>query len=258
MNYELDRSLTVRADGNAIAFRHACLSGRDALGLYPMPFMLRLWNLSESDYHLLRASRQISVLHGDSVLASGSISDVYLHTVPEGTLTEIVFAAGLELWEAPVSLSVEAGVTVSETVRRILSASGAGIPLLSFPSEDFVSSRPQSFYGRAAECVTTALSAASARAVLSPSGLMVIRPGGLPVSMVLTEKDLTDAPSFAGGAIHGVPPVMILSVSAAGWRPGETVRVEYKDIAAAGIITDRGVDTDTAGVWKSGMVIEII
>ena len=89
MNYELDRSLTVSADGESVSFRHACLSGRDALGLYPMPFLLRLWNLSESDYHLLRASRKLSVLHGDSVLASGSVSDVYLHTVPEGTLTEI-------------------------------------------------------------------------------------------------------------------------------------------------------------------------
>ena len=51
---------------------------------------------------------------------------------------------------------------------------------------------------------------------------------------------------------------MILSVSAAGWRPGQTVRVKYKDIAAAGIITDRGVDADTAGVWKSEMVAEIV
>ena len=42
MNYELDRSLTVRADDAPVSFRHACLSGRDALGLYPMPFLLRL------------------------------------------------------------------------------------------------------------------------------------------------------------------------------------------------------------------------
>ena len=254
-----DRTLDVLIDGVPVAVScRKSLTGEDSLSLFPALFELRLWNLPEADYLALGRAQEISVSHDGACLASGKISDVFRQGTAEGVVTTVAFSLGLDLWEAFVSLTVPAGTALSDTVRRILSASGAGIPLLSFPSEDFVSSRPQSFYGRAAECVTTALSAASARAVLSPSGLMVIPPGGLPVSMVLTEKDLTDAPSFAGGAIHGVPPVMILSVSAAGWRPGETVRVEYKDIAAAGIITDRGVDTDTAGVWKSGMVIEII
>ena len=42
------------------------------------------------------------------------------------------------------------------------------------------------------------------------------------------------------------------------WRPGVTIRVETQNIAAAGVITDRGVDADTAGVWKSEMVAEIV
>ncbi len=134
MNYELSRALSVYADGKALTgFCHACLTGRDALGLYPMPFTLQLWNLADSDYHALCASKNLSVRHEDSVLASGRVSDVYLQIVPEGKITEVVFAAGLGLWETPVSLSVEAGVSVSETVRRILEVSGTWIPLLSFP-----------------------------------------------------------------------------------------------------------------------------
>ena len=125
MNYELSRALSVFADGKAlVGFRRVYLSGRDALGLYPMPFTLRLWNLADSDYHALRAAKHLSVRHEDSVLASGRVSDVYLRIVPDGKITEVDFAAGLGLWETPVSLSVEAGVSVSDTVRRILSAIG--------------------------------------------------------------------------------------------------------------------------------------
>ena len=99
MNDELSRALSVYADGKELTgFRHAYLSGRDALGLYPMPFTLRLWNLADSDYHMLRAAAGISVMHGQSVLAAGRVSDVYLRLVPEGKITEVVFAAGLGLW----------------------------------------------------------------------------------------------------------------------------------------------------------------
>ena len=62
MNEELSRALSVYADGKALTgFRHVHLIGRDALGLYPMPFTLRLWNLADSDYHALCASKNLSV-----------------------------------------------------------------------------------------------------------------------------------------------------------------------------------------------------
>jgi hypothetical protein len=57
-----------------------------------------------------------------------------------------------------VSVDVESGASVSETVRRLLEASGTGLQLLSFPGEDPVSTRGQAFFGRAAECIIEALS----------------------------------------------------------------------------------------------------
>ena len=148
---DIVRSLSITVDGQPITgFNHARLTGVDSIGLEPMPFILQLWNLSDSDYYQLSAAKKISVRHDDSVLAAGDISDVFKRSVPEGMVTEVVFSAGLSLWEAPVSLSVEAGVSVSETVRRILSASGAGITLLSFPGEDPLRTRGQAFFGRAA------------------------------------------------------------------------------------------------------------
>ena len=58
---DLDRSLRVYADDMLLSgFRRARLTGHDALGLYPMPFVLRLWNLAEADYLLLCSAKMLS------------------------------------------------------------------------------------------------------------------------------------------------------------------------------------------------------
>ena len=249
---DLDRSLTILADETPVSgFRHAWLSGRDALGLMPMPFVLRVWNLSDDGYYALSAAEQLSVMNGDSVLAAGKVSDVYLHMVPEGTVTEVVFSAGLDLWEAQVSLSVEAGTVVSETVRRILAASGTRIPLLPFPGEDPVRSRAQAFAGRAAECVLEALSAVQAKCCLTPSGLSVVPASGLSVSMALTEKDLIVPPSFVSGNR------MVLRTEPKGWPLGKTVSVSWEGKTETGLVTERSIAADNMeGEWQAELLVE--
>ncbi len=253
-NDGLNRMLSVFADGRPVAgFAHARITGRDALGLYPTPFILELWNPADSDYHLLRGAKEISVKYGESVLASGTVSDVCRRTDREGTVTETVFATGLGLWEAPVSLSVEAGVSVSETVRRILEASGTGVGLLSFPGEDPARTRSQAFYGRAAECVEEALSAAGARCCLTPSGLCVIPSSGLPVSMELSDADLIDAPSRVGNNL------VVLRTRVTGWPLGKQVSVKWKGQAFEGLVTERSVDSDNLeGNWQSELLVECV
>ena len=247
---DLSRTLTVWADGDILPFRRARLTGRDSIGLFPMPFTLEAWNLDEDAFLRLSRASRIRVERGGSVLAEGRVTEVYRRTVPEGTVTRAVFSAGIDLWEAPVSLSVEAGATVSETVRRILEASGTGVSLLSFPEEDPVRSRGQAFFGRAAECVETALSALPARCCLVPSGLCVIPPSGPPVSVFLTEKDLIDAPSFTPSG-H-----LVLRTTVTGWPLGKGVSVRWNGMTAEGIITERSVDADTQeGAWEAEIVI---
>ena len=253
MNYELTKSLSVYADGLPVTgFRHARLIGRDALGLYPMPFTLRLWNLADSDYYLLKAAKEISVRHGDSVLASGMVSDVYRRIVPEGMLTEVVFAAGLRLWETPVSLSVEAGVSVSDTVRRILETSGTGVSLLSFPGDDPVRIRGQAFSGRAAECVEEALSAAGARGYLTEAGLCVVPAEGLPVSLTLDAEELLGDPVAVGRNL------LLVRTRTIGWPLGKMISVKWKNGTASGLVTERSVDADNLeGNWQAELLIEM-
>ena len=256
----INRSLTVTLDGEPLSFSGRIrLRGKDDLSLFPALFTLELWNLPEELFLRFSRAREIAVSHGDACLVSGRVWDVYRHGDEEGTITSISISLGLDLWESPVSLCVPAGTVLSETVRRILDASGTGIPFLSALSPDPVSSRGHSFFGRAAECISEALSVASLRQMLTPSGLMAVPLSGLPEAVRITEADLTDAPAFAGGSLHGMPSLMILSAAVSGWRPGQTVDIEYKNIRVRGIVTERSVDADTAsGNWKSELIGEVI
>ena len=250
----ISRYLSVFADGEPFApdsrFR---LSGTIRIGFFPSLFLLQCWNLSDSDSFLLRNTKELSVMREDSCLAYGQVSDVFTETVPEGTVTTAAFSLGLNLWERRVSLSVPSGVSVSETVRRILAASGTGIRLLSFPGEDPVFSRGQAFCGRIAECVTEALSAASARAYLVPAGLCVIPAEPLPATLHLKGKDLTDRPSFADSGRK-----LILSTTVTGFQPGEEMTLETEGKTYAGLILERMVEADTAiGPWVTQLMVEV-
>ena len=69
----------------------------------------------------------------------------------------------------------------------------------------------------------------------------------------------TTAPTFTGGSLRGTPSLMILSAGLAGWRPGETLELDWNGRACTGIILARSVEADTAsGPWKSEMIVELI
>ena len=250
---DLSRILEILVDGDPLeGFSHVRLTGSDTVGLYPMSFTLRFWNLSDAEFFQLSAAKEISVRHEDSVLAAGWILDLYRYSVPEGMVTEVVFSAGIRLWEAPVSLSVEAGASVSETVRRILADPCTGTALLSFPGEDPVRTRGQAFSGRTAECVEEALSAAGARCCLTPAGLCVIPSSGLPVSMELTEEDLIDLPSRVGNRL------MVLRTKVTGWPLGKQVSVKWNGESVDGLVVERSVDADNMeGNWQAELLIEV-
>ena len=247
-----NRTLSVYADGEPVtSSARTKLLGHEGLGLYPSLFMLDLLNLAEEDYLLLSRAREVEVRHGEVVLVSGIVSDVFRNTVKNGTGTHAAVSPGLALWEAVVSLDVESGVSVSETVRQLLDASGTGIRLLSFPGEDPVITRGQAFFGRAAECIEEALSKAGAHAYLVPSGLCVIPKEGLPVSMVLTEEDLTEPPSYTSGGD------MVLWTGPAGWTLGKYVEVRFDGMNSTGLISERLLNLDTGdGPWRVELVIE--
>ena len=195
-----DRTLDILVNGRLVRnYARARLFGKERLGLYPSLFMLSLWNIPEDEYLLLSRAHEITIKHGEVILASGAVADVFRYSERKGTEVQVAFSPGLMLWGSSVSLDVEAGTRVSEIVSQLLDRSEAGVELLSFPGEDPIVTRGQAFFGRASECIEEILSKAEARCCLVPSGLCVIPKNGLPVSMVLTEEDLTEPPFFTCG-----------------------------------------------------------
>ena len=167
-----DRTLTVLADGEEImGLPHIRLSARYGQSLYPYPFFLRVWNAPETVYHRLERAKTILVLHGETVLAAGDSVDVTREIVEEGNLITVTFALGFHFWNSWVSLSVEAGATVADTVRQLLVAAGSDKQLLTEPKNNAVFSRPQTFFGRLPEAIADVLSACGVRPYLVPSGI---------------------------------------------------------------------------------------
>jgi hypothetical protein len=249
----LDRTLSVFADGEPVTgWARAKLLGSEQLGLAPGLFMLTLVNLSEEDYLLLSRAREVTVKHEEVVLLSGFVADVLRSRGKNGTETHAAVSPGLSLWEAVVSLDLEAGASVSETVRRLLEASGTGIPLLAFPGADPAAIRGQAFFGRAAECIEDALSKCGARCCLVPSGLCVIPQEGLPVSITLTEEDLTAPPSLNSGGD------MVLQTGPAGWTLGKYAEVRCGEVSGRGVIAERLLNLDTGeGPWRAELIVEM-
>ena len=252
MQSQIERMLTILADGEPVSgYARARLIGAERLGLYPSLFMLHLWNVAEEDYLLMSRCKEVTVMHEDVVLVSGTVSDAFRSRGKSGTEAHIAIAPGLKLWEVLVSLDVEADVTVSETVRRLLEASGTGIQLLSFPGEDPATTRGQAFFGRSAECIEEALGKAGARCCLVSSGLCVIPREGLPVSMILTEEDLTDVPSFNCGGD------MVLRTGPVGWTLGKGVEVRYGEAVNRGLISEQLLSLDTGdGPWRVELIVQ--
>ena len=245
------RNLQVYADGNAIAA--GCrlrLSGSESLSLHPGFFQLTVRNLSSTSASLLAEAKRLEVRSGATILASGEITDAHTHFNQGNQLTEIAFASGLSLWESAVSLYLPADTTVSETVKELLAASGAGVPLTAFTGTDHTFSRPQAFFGRTVTALGHLAAAAEADAWLSPAGLVFSGKADRKVAVILTEKDLLSAPTAAEGCV-------ILTTSMTGWPAGAFLRYTYKGITGEGRILKRTIEADnTEGPWRSVLVIQ--
>ena len=257
MSERIIRSLSVFADGSEIdGYSRIRFTGGERMDtqpcLFPYLFRLQIWNLSEDGYLALSRCKIVTVKSGASELASGYFDDSARFSTPQGSVATICFSPGLPLWRSQVSVTVDAGASVKDTVNQLMAASGTGIELLTSEGMDQVVARPQAFCGRAAECIEEALSISGARACLVPSGLSVIPASGVQVSLSLEEEDLLDAPEFPHTGL------MLLRTRAAGWTLGKSVRAVWEGEAYTGLIRERAFDLDTGdGPWNTELLLEL-
>ena len=96
-----------------------------------------------------------------------------------------------------------------------------------------------------------ALSATGARACLNRSGLCILPAANAPVTLVLSEADLIDAPVMVNN-------LLVLRTRVVGWPLGKKASVKWKSQSWEGIVTERAVEADNMeGTWQCELALTI-
>ncbi|MBQ6507363.1 MAG: hypothetical protein IJI08_08590 [Clostridia bacterium] len=287
----LTRDLRLFADGWEIGHGcPMVLTARETLTLRPALHRLEIRNLSDSAEAMLSAARNLEVRSGASVLAFGEPVEVLTRPVSGSysgsgglqafggggaagsdhsssgapasaasassggapfRLTEIVFSPGLSLWRSTVSLSVAGGMTLRDTVRALLAASGTGIPLAAWTGSNPALTRPQAFFGRTCDALTLLAETADADAHLTAAGLILSGRERRDPSSPIPESLLPAVPIRTGNRL-------LLTTAMLGWPLGTFVRVSWHGVAWTGRLVSRLIQADNReGPWKSELEIEL-
>ena len=245
------RDLHVFAEGREVG--QSCrmsLSVRENLSLLPQLFHLTIENLSGSSSSFISAAQFLEVRSGDSVLASGFPVSCGSNIWFSRQFFSVSFSPGMALWESSVSLSLAAGMSVSDSVRAVLAASGTGVQLAAFSANDVFLTRPQSFFGRTCDVLRILAMSVNAEASLSSAGLCVIdRSRETAPTLILPEEDLASDPVF-------IPGRYILSTEPKGWPLGTVLRFTWHDQPYQGLLVSRMLSLDNVeGPWLSQLEV---
>lgn len=249
---DFSRDLEIIADGNEIA--RGCrlrLTAETTLGLRPPLHRLEIHDLSESSAALLSGGRWLEVICGINALSVGEITEVFTRSENGQRLTTVIFSPGLSLWGSAVSLAVPAGLKVSDVLRRLLEASGTGMPLAAFAADDVCLSRPQAFFGRTCDALTLLAETADADVFFGTAGVCVSGRRPREAMYILTNRDLLSEPVLTGNR-------MIISTAMTGWTPGIWIEVIRQGSSRTGRIRACLVQADNReGPWKTELELEL-
>ena len=193
---------------------------REEFSLMPQLFTMEIENLSEGSAELLSNCREMTVRSKGSVLAAGDSIFCCPRWVDGRKVVCVSFSYGFRLWKASVSLSLAAGMRISDTIREVLTASGTGIQLAGYTARDFALTRPQAFYGRACESLVMLADSVDAKVGLTPAGVCVIWMGEPTPTVFVPEEGLLSEPIFLKDRV-------ILKTDIVGWPLGTCVQFAW-------------------------------
>lgn len=271
----ISRDLHLFADDVEIA--RGCrmmLTAHETMTLHPALHQLEILDLSDSSVSLLTGTNRIEVRSGNSILAFGELIDSVTQSISGKRQTSLVFSPGLSLWQSSVSLSVTAGMKISDTIRSLLAEAGKDetvFSLAAFTAEDRILSRPQAFFGRTCDALAMLAETVEADAFLSPAGVCVSsRPGRDPAPAA---DSVSDASASFGNvsAFYSVPERALLSApiqtgdrllavtEMIGWPLGENLTITWQGVSRIGRLVSRLIQADTGdGPWKLELELELV
>ena len=250
------------------------LIAHETMTLRPALHQLEILDLSDSSVSLLAGTNRIEVRSGNSVLAFGELVDTVTQSISGKRQTSLIFSPGLSLWQTSVSLSVAAGMKISDTIRSLLAEAGKTVPqsqagqtgtsdfgspidsvfsLAAFTAEDRIMSRPQAFFGRTCDALAMLAETAGADAFLSPAGVCVSAPKteSKASAVEVPERALLSAPIQTGDRLLAVTEMI-------GWPLGENLTVTWQGVSHTGRLVSRLIQADTGdGPWKSELELEL-
>ena len=221
------------------------LTLQEEFSLMPQLFHLEIENLSESSAEMLANCREMAVRSNGSVLATGDSIFCCPRWIDGRKIVSVSFSYGFRLWKASVSISLAAGMKISDTIREVLKASGTGIPMAGYTAKDFALTRPQAFFGRACEALERLADSVDGRVGLTQAGVCVIGMGEQTPTVVMPEEELLSEPIFLKDRV-------ILKTGIVGWPLGTCVRFRWNGADYQGVMMSRMLDLDNAGgSWES-------
>ena len=248
-----DRDLHVYADGLEVG--RSCrirLFLLENLSLLPHLYSLKIWDLSESAEACLCAAAALEVRSGSSILASGAVISACPRMESGQRVLSVSFSPGMALWQSAVSLSLNAGIRVSDTIRAILAASGTDVPLAAFLAEDRRISRPQAFFGRTCDALRTLADSVHAKVFPGASGLCVVDPSLQAPTLFFPEESMR-------GDVLFLPDRFSLSTEIAGWPLGACVQFTWRKSTYRGLLSAHMLNLDNRdGSWLSQLEIMTI
>ena len=222
---------------------------REEFSLMPQLFTMEIENLSDASVKLLANCREMAVRSNGSVLAMGDSIFCCPRWVDGRKVLAVSFSYGFRLWKASVSLSLAAGMKITDTIREVMKASGTGIPMAGYTARDFALSRPQAFFGRACEALERLADSVDGRIGLTPAGVCVIGTEKVTPTVMIPEEGLLSEPIFLKDRV-------ILKTGIVGWPLGTCVQFTWKGNTWKGVIISRMLDLDNAdGPWNSQMEV---
>ena len=221
------------------------LTLQEEFSLMPQLFTMEIENLSESSAEKLANCREMAVRSNGSVLATGDSIFCCPRWIDGRKVLTVSFSYGFRLWKASVSISLAAGMKISDTIREVLKASGTGIEMAGYTAKDFALTRPQAFFGRACEALERLADSVDGRAGLTPAGVCVIGMGEQTPTVVIPEDGLLSEPIFLKDRV-------ILKTGIVGWPLGTCVRFRWNGADYQWVMMSRMLDLDNAGgSWES-------
>ncbi|MCR4876509.1 MAG: hypothetical protein K5922_05010 [Clostridiales bacterium] len=244
------RSLTVLADGREVAAGcHLRLIGSETMSLDPGLFHLTVEDLPPFSKEQISEANILEVRSGASVLASGTVDDIYSCVWNGKNQTTVSFTTGFDLWESTVSFTAQQGVRATDLARAVLMLSGTGVQLAGFTGVEKIMTRSQSYLGRTADVLSLLAKLTESYVYLSPAGLVLAGKADYRTTVRLEAADLLSAPSRVSGCT-------VLRTNMVGWPFGVRARFTWEGVTEEGRIFSRAIDADNvSGPWRSELLI---